>query len=84
MICDKDHRFYDEYAKLPDAQDNQQETRHRCAACAYTEGVKDALNQSNRKSNFSHLPFSQAGTVRHKDVKMSYDAGFELGRRMDS
>ena len=34
-----------------------------------------------RKTNLSHLPFSQAGTVRHKDAKEAYDEGYNEGRK---
>ena len=83
-ICKKEHRFLNEYDNLPDAQDNQFGDRHICAGCAYEEGLRDGLAGNFPKQDLSHLPFSQAGTVRHKDAKAAYDAGYEEGRKRSS
>lgn len=82
MICKKQHRYLAEYATLTDAQDNIKGGRHICAGCAYEEGVKDGMEGQLRKSDLSHLPYSQAGTVRHKDAKEAYDEGYDYGRRI--
>lgn len=80
MICNKKHRYLPEYKELPYAQDNSNGNRHICAGCAYEEGLKDGLAGIPPKTDLSHLPFSQAGTVRHKDAKEAYDEGYLYGR----
>ena len=80
-ICQKEHRYLKEYNFLSDAQDNQYGGRHICAGCAYEEGLQDGLAGNKRKTDLSHLPFSQAGTVRHKDAKEAYDEGYDEGRK---
>ena len=80
MICNKMHRYLKEYDKLPDAQDNQYGDRHICAGCAYEEGLRDGLAGHTPQRDLSHLPFSQAGPVRHKDVNEAYDEGYSYGR----
>ena len=84
MICKKNHRYLQEYASLVDAQDNSNGGRHICAGCAYEEGLKDGMNGNPPKNDLSHLPFSQAGTVRHKDAKEAYDEGYSEGKRRSS
>ena len=80
-ICNRDHRYLDEYDSLLEAQDNRHGARHICAGCAYEEGLRDGLSGNDRKTDLSHLPFSQAGTVRHKDAKEAYDKGYNEGRK---
>ncbi len=82
MICKKKHRYLSEYATLMDAQDNINGGRHICAGCAYEEGVKDGMEGYPRRNDLSHLPYSQAGTVRHKDAKEAYDEGYAYGRKI--
>ncbi|MBQ8753966.1 MAG: hypothetical protein IJZ19_02965 [Lentisphaeria bacterium] len=84
MICKKAHRYLNEYNSLSEAQDNQYGDRHICAGCAYEEGLRDGINGNVKKNNFSHLPYSQAGTVRHKDAKEAYEEGYEEGRKRSS
>lgn len=84
MICNKNHRYLDEYDRLPDAQDNQYGDRHICAGCAYEEGLRDGLCGNTPQRDLFHLPRSQAGTVRHKDAKAAYDAGYAEGRKRSS
>lgn len=84
MICNKNHRYLLEYTSLPDAQDNQSGGRHICAGCAFEAGMRDGLDGKERRTDLSFLPYSQAGTVRHKDAKVAYDAGYELGRKKSS
>ena len=81
MICKKHHRYLDEYKLLSEAQDNQHGDRHICAGCAYKEGLHDGMNGNVRKNDLSHLPCSQAGTVRHKDAKEAYDEGYDEGKK---
>jgi len=40
-ICKENHRYIPEYENLPEDQSNT--GRHRCAACAYEKGLRDAL-----------------------------------------
>lgn len=82
MICKKKHRYLAEYSTLMDAQDNTNGGRHICAGCAYEEGIKDGMNGHPRKNDLSHLPYSQAGTVRHKDAKEAYDEGYDYGQKI--
>ena len=81
MICEKNHRYLPEYSNLPESQDNCYGDRHICAGCAYEEGLNDGLNNKPLQSDLSHLPESQAGTVRHKGAKESYDEGYREGQR---
>jgi hypothetical protein len=81
MVCNKKHRYLPEYVKLPYSQDNQSGDRHICAGCAYEEGLSDGLNGSPKQIDLSHLPESQAGTVRHKGAKEAYDEGYAEGRK---
>ncbi|MBE6859291.1 MAG: hypothetical protein E7498_07660 [Ruminococcus sp.] len=80
-ICNKNHRYLPEYDSLPDAQDNRNGDRHICAGCAYEEGLNDATQGNPRRTDLSHLPFSQAGTVRHKDAKAAYDEAYDYVMR---
>lgn len=84
MICNKKHRYLEEYRNLPDSQDDQSGDRHICAGCAYVAGIKDALNGDVKKNDFSNLPTSQAGTVRHKGAMEAYLEGYEEGLRINS
>jgi hypothetical protein len=81
MICKKKHRYLHEFSDLPESQDNQSGDRHICAGCAYEEGLKDGLNGNVKQNDLSHLPESQAGTVRHKGAIESYNEGYAEGRR---
>lgn len=80
-ICQKNHRYLPDFDLLPDAQDNENGGRHICAGCAYEEGLKDGLAGNPPKNDLSRLPYSQAGTVRHKSAKAAYDAGYSYGRK---
>lgn len=84
MICTKNHRYLPEYMSLPDAQDNRSGGRHICAGCAFEAGMRDGLDGAPPKTDLSYLPYSQAGTVRHKDAKIAYDAGYLLGKKKGS
>lgn len=82
MICKKKHRYLSEYATLTNAQDNVNGGRHICAGCAYEEGVRDGMEGRPCQNDLSHLPYSQAGTVRHKDAKEAYDEGYKYGQKI--
>lgn len=79
--CNKQHRYLEGFNELPEAQDNRNGGRHICAACAYEEGLKDALNGNLPQSDLSHLPDSQAGTVRHKSAIAAYNLGYQYGKK---
>ncbi|MCL2187107.1 MAG: hypothetical protein FWB86_14850 [Treponema sp.] len=80
MICSKNHRFLPIWEQLPFAQDDVQNDRHRCAGCAYLEGLKDALNGMRLADALNQdIPQSQAGTVRHKDAYSAYQMGYQYG-----
>ena len=54
---------------------------HICAGCTYEEGLRDGMTGNASKTDLSHLPYSQAGTVRHEDAKGAYDEGYDEGRK---
>lgn len=83
-ICNKQHRYLNFFNTFPDAQDNRNGGRHICAACAYAEGLKDALNGNLPQSDLSHLPNSQAGIVRHKNAIYAYNLGYNYGIKIIS
>jgi len=76
-ICNKEHRYLDEFANLPEDQGG--EGRHLCAGCAYEAGVIDGLNRRPKRLDFSELDESQAGAVRHRSPEAAYDAGYSGG-----
>ena len=74
-ICDKDHRHSPQFQTLP--EDQGQEGRHRCAGCAYEEGLKKGESPSpHLEFDFTTLPYSQAGTVRHKSPYVAFAKGY--------
>ncbi len=84
VICNKHHRYLPDFNKLPEAQDNRNGGRHICAACAYEEGLHDALHGNPPKTDLSHLPDSQAGTVRHKSAIDAYNLGYRYGKKVST
>lgn len=80
MICRKNHRYARLFAALPSAQ--SEPGRHKCAGCAYEQGFEDGLN--NQASRYvaivEHLPYSQAGTVRHTSPEEAYRLGYRHGQ----
>ena len=82
--CTKLHRYLPDFSNLPISQDDQSGDRHKCAGCAYVEGLKDGLNGCIPKTNLSHLPDSQAGTVRHKGAMEAYQMGYAEGKKLNS
>lgn len=82
--CNKQHRYLQWFNSLPEAQDDRNGGRHICAGCAYVEGLKDALQGNPHQTNLSHLPDSQAGTVRHKSAIEAYNLGYQYGKKIDS
>lgn len=82
--CQKHHRYYPEFLDLAPAQNNQDGRRHKCAGCAYIDGLSDALNGNQKRQDLSYLPESQAGTVRHKDAMQAYLEGYTYGEYLNS
>lgn len=83
-ICNRGHRYYKEFSNLPFSQG--QEGRHRCAACAYEKGMKDAISgipEPKDDSVLIDVPYSQAGVVRHRDAFCAYMAGYKYGLTMN-
>lgn len=79
-ICKKEHRYAESFKNLPESQSPEQ-GRHLCAACAYEEGFSDGLNHKKRSLESLNLPYSQAGTVRHKSAQAAYNLGWEEGNQ---
>lgn len=78
-ICKNPHRYNPTFLSLPEYQG--QEGRHKCAACAFELGIKDALEGRAMAQNdlvLANIPFSQAGTVRHRDAYEAYVRGWRL------
>lgn len=77
-ICQDDHRYDQQFARLPDSQANA-EGRHKCAGCAYNQGF--AHGQAGQEPHFEPdaLPWSQAGVVRHKSAAAAYALGYAAG-----
>lgn len=83
MACSKKHRYLPDYNTLPIAQDDIKNDRHKCAGCAYVEGLKDSLNNKPIATTLSQsIPESQAGTVRHKDAYEAYKLGYAYGEKI--
>lgn len=78
MICKKAHRYLDKLADLPESQ-KPDEGRHKCAGCAYEQGLEDGRNGNTKHLSYNVLPESQAGTGRHKSVQAAYDLGYAEG-----
>ena len=79
-LCEKNHRYAELFKQLPDSQSPDQ-GRHLCAGCAYNAGHSDGLNNKKRSLSELDLPFSQAGTVRHKSAQEAYNLGWEEGNQ---
>lgn len=84
VFCTKQHRYLPEYSSLPESQDNQKGDRHICAGCAYAAGLDDGLHNRIPRTDLSDLPFSQAGTVRHKGAIEAYNMGYAEGKKRSS
>lgn len=78
MACNRNHRYLDRLADLPDGQGGGQ--RHKCAGCAYDLGYSDGFNNAGRRQiNWDDIEESQAGYGRHKDADEAYIMGFSDG-----
>ena len=82
MICQKRHRFLNEFKQLSDSQDDQKSARHKCAGCAFLKGLQEALSGVQMAASLdAGIPDSQAGTVRHKDAYEAYKQGYQEGMK---
>lgn len=76
--CDKPHRYDHSFQELPDDQGGK--GRHVCAACAYERGREAGRNREESPVlDFTSLPSSQAGTVRHKSPHAAWALGYLHG-----
>ncbi|MEZ9595723.1 hypothetical protein AB4298_13905 [Shewanella sp. 10N.261.52.F9] len=79
MTCQLTHRYNPDFSSLPDDQ-SKFNGRHKCAGCAYDEGRRLGSEKSPMLSlDYSQLPDSQAGTVRHKSVQAAFAKGYYDG-----
>ena len=82
-ICKSKHRYANIFSSLNLSQ--AEDGRHKCAACAFEKGFSDGIsNVYDYESIVQHLPYSQAGKVRHKDPEQAYALGVKYGRSVQS
>jgi hypothetical protein len=75
-LCQQQHRYDPEFEPLPEDQ-SKFNGRHKCAGCAYEQGYSIGLSRlPSVNIDFSSLPNSQAGTVRHRSVQASFAKGY--------
>ncbi|MDG2958961.1 hypothetical protein [Exercitatus varius] len=79
-ICNKNHRYADILNNIPYSQSHDN-GRHKCAGCAYELGLQDGLNNIHRDIEQLDLPYSQAGTARHKSAVEAYQLGWSKGQK---
>ena len=78
-VCEKEHRYMRVLEKVPPSQ--AQPGRHKCAGCAYDQGLQDGMRGRKMHLDARTLHDSQAGTGRHKDVHVAYAMGYVDGLR---
>lgn len=79
-VCQKQHRYDMKFEVLPESQEfYMEDRRHQCAACAFDQGYKDAIENKSKNFRVEELNISQAGVVRHKDPLKGYEMGYEEG-----
>lgn len=79
--CKKDHKKTDEIIKNLSI-DQSYPGRHRCASCAYEQGIYDAQNKIQKQTIdelSKKLSYSQAGKRRHRSVEEAYYLGYQNG-----
>ncbi len=75
MACNNGHRYDERFNSLPD--DQGREGRHKCAGCAYEQGLQAGSRlESNINVNLDLLDDSQAGAVRHKSPHAAFAQGY--------
>lgn len=76
--CNNPHRHWETFAALP--LDQGGAGRHRCAGCAYEQGIADGLaRKEHLELALDLLPASQAGSVRHRSPHAAYALGYYHG-----
>lgn len=76
--CTEDHRYWRTFEALPIDQGGA--GRHRCAGCAYLQGLADGEQRREVLAlNLDDLPESQAGAVRHRSPHAAYARGYYDG-----
>ncbi len=80
QICDKDHRDDPMFIVLPISQAHG-DGRHKCAGCAYDQGLIDGTQGLEPNFRPDDLNWSQAGVVRHKSALAGYMMGYVDGLR---
>jgi len=79
MTCQNQHRYDPDFSDLPDDQ-SKYNGRHKCAGCAYDHGYSQGVARSPfLHIDYTALPNSQAGTVRHKSVQAAFAQGYLHG-----
>lgn len=79
--CQSPHRYSELFDGLPLDQSHPS-GRHKCAGCAYESGFQYGLRRIkdfNINDIINSLPFSQAGTVRHKSPHAAFISGYQAG-----
>ncbi|MGR2667323.1 hypothetical protein [Vibrio campbellii] len=80
-LCTHQHRYDPMFELLPEDQ-SPLAGRHKCAGCAYEHGYEKGMSKEQCiEIDFSILPYSQAGTVRHKSVQTAFAQGYLDGVR---
>ncbi|UPR33821.1 hypothetical protein ISX50_12115 [Vibrio cyclitrophicus] len=78
-LCSQQHRYDPSFELLPEDQSHFN-GRHKCSGCAYERGYDIGKNRAQSITiDFSTLPDSQAGTVRHKSVQAAFANGYRDG-----
>lgn len=78
MACNKNHDSV-QSAMIDLPIDQGREGRHKCAACAYEQGLKDGSNlvtSIDLEDLFDNLEESQARNQRHKSPHAAYAKGY--------
>lgn len=78
-LCNHQHRYDPDFESLPEDQ-SKFNGRHKCAGCAYEQGYQmGGCREHSISIDFTSLPNSQAGTVRHKSVQAAFAEGYRNG-----
>ncbi|AUX73192.1 hypothetical protein [Erwinia pyrifoliae] len=79
MTCRLQHRYSPDFGSLPYDQ-SKFNGRHKCAGCAYEKGFEQGRSKAQFLNiDYTTLPNSQAGTVRHKSVQAAFAKGYFEG-----
>lgn len=78
--CNKDHRKDQMFEILPASQ-TYYAGRHKCAGCAYEQGVADGTSGVEPNFRPEEILDSQAQSVRHRSALAAYMMGYTDGLR---